>query len=116
MADMSLPTFGGRDPMAVSPGRIMPNVLLVSTLQVSDPIQILIQVKADDFPGLTLALSFRFHDRTFRFEQTKGRALHFLWTRAQQLRLGGCAALMIRRLRPLSMGPRRSSRQTAEHV
>jgi len=40
----------------------MSDVLLMSALKLSNPIQILIQMKTDNFPWLTLRLSLRFHD------------------------------------------------------
>jgi len=48
--------------MAVSPRRIMSDVLLMSALKLSNPIQIFIQMKTNNFPQLTLRLSLRFHD------------------------------------------------------
>jgi len=38
LADVCLPTFGCRDPMALSPGRIMSDELLMAALKFSDPI------------------------------------------------------------------------------
>ena len=40
----------------------MSYVLLMSALKLSNPIQIFIQMKANNFPQLTLRLSLRFHD------------------------------------------------------
>jgi hypothetical protein len=47
--------------MAVSPRRIMSDVLLMSALKLSNPVQIFIQMKTDNFPQLPLKLSWRFH-------------------------------------------------------
>jgi hypothetical protein len=47
--------------MAVSPRRIMSDVLLMSALKLSNPVQTFIQMKIDNFPQLTLKLSWRFH-------------------------------------------------------
>jgi hypothetical protein len=58
---MCLSTFSGRDPMAVSPRRIVSDVLLMSALKLSNPVQIFIQMKTNNFPQLTLKLSWRFH-------------------------------------------------------
>jgi len=40
----------------------MSYVLLMSALKLSNPIQIFIQMKTNNFPQLTLRLSLRFHD------------------------------------------------------
>jgi len=48
--------------MAVSPRRIMSDVLLMSAVKLSNPIQIVIQTKTNNLPWLTLRLSLRFHD------------------------------------------------------
>jgi hypothetical protein len=50
MADVCPSTFCRCDPMAVSPRRIMSDVLLMSALKLSNPIQILIQMKTNNFP------------------------------------------------------------------
>jgi hypothetical protein len=50
MADVCPSTFCCCDPMVVSPRRIMSDVLLMSTLKLSNPIQILIQMKTNNFP------------------------------------------------------------------
>jgi hypothetical protein len=42
MADMCPSAFCGGDPMAVSPRRIVSDVLLMSTLKLSNPVQIFI--------------------------------------------------------------------------
>ena len=62
MADVRLPTLNCRDPMAVGPRWIMPDVLLVTALQISNPIQFFIQMKPDNFPRLTFKLSLPLHD------------------------------------------------------
>ena len=62
MADVRLPTLNCRDPMAVGPRRIMPDVLLVTALQISNPIQFFIQMKPNNFPRLTFKLSLPLHD------------------------------------------------------
>jgi len=40
----------------------MSDVLLMSALKLSNPIEIFIQMKTNNFPQLTLRLSLRFHD------------------------------------------------------
>jgi hypothetical protein len=62
MADVRLPTLNCRDPMAVGPRWIMPDVLLVTALQISNPIQVFIQMKPNNFPRLTFKLSLPLHD------------------------------------------------------
>ena len=62
MTDVRLPTLNCRDPMAVGPRRIMPDVLLVTALQISNPIQFFIQMKPNYFPRLTFKLSLPLHD------------------------------------------------------
>jgi len=47
--------------MAVSPRRIMSDMLLMYALELSNPVQIFIQMKANNFPQLTQELSWRFH-------------------------------------------------------
>ena len=54
-------SFCGRDPMALGPGWIVPDVLVMPTLKFSDPIQILILVEANDLSRQTLRLALRFH-------------------------------------------------------
>jgi len=61
MADMRLSTFGCRDPMVISPRRIVPDVPPMLAFKFSNPIQIFIQVKCNDFSRLTLRCSLRFH-------------------------------------------------------
>jgi hypothetical protein len=48
--------------MAVSSRRIMSYVLLMSALKLSNPIQIFIQMKTNNFLRLALRLSLRLHD------------------------------------------------------
>lgn len=45
---MLLPTFGGRNPMSDGPRRIVPDVLLMSALKLSNPVQVIILVEADN--------------------------------------------------------------------
>jgi hypothetical protein len=54
--------------MAVGPGRIMPDVLLVSALQFRNPIQILIQVKVNDFARRAHSCLHGLHGAPFVFE------------------------------------------------
>ena len=51
--------------MALSPGRIVSDVLLMPALKFGDPIQIFIQMKTNNFPRLTLKLSLGFHDELY---------------------------------------------------
>ena len=49
--------FGGGDPCAIGPRRVVANVLLVTAFEFGDPVVVLILVEADDFargsgPGL----------------------------------------------------------------
>jgi hypothetical protein len=44
------PTLGSGDPGPVDPGRIVPHVLTVPTVELRDPVTRLIQVISDDFP------------------------------------------------------------------
>ena len=67
---MCLSTFSGRDPMAVSPRRIMSDMLLMYALELSNPVQIFIQMKANNFPQLTQELSWRFHKVLPELDQT----------------------------------------------
>jgi hypothetical protein len=53
---MLLPALGGRDPMACSPRRIVPDMLLVTALEVSNPIGLFISVETNDFAGQLLEL------------------------------------------------------------
>ena len=48
--------------MSFSPRRIMADVLLMPTLQLSNPIRLLISVETSDFAGLTLRWLMRIHD------------------------------------------------------
>jgi hypothetical protein len=66
IADVRLSTFGSRDPMARRPGWIMADVLLMPTLEVGNPVRLLVLVKADDFSWLALKWSFSFHAATVR--------------------------------------------------
>jgi hypothetical protein len=45
----------------IGPRGILPNVLAMTTLKFSYPIQIFVQMKIDDFPWFTLKLSLRLH-------------------------------------------------------
>jgi hypothetical protein len=56
--------------MAVSPRRIVSDMLLMSALELSDPVQIFIQMKANNFPQLTQELSWRFHKILPELKQT----------------------------------------------
>jgi hypothetical protein len=54
-------TFGSRNPVALSPRRIMPDMLRVSAFKLGDPMKFRILVKSDDLARLALKLAFRFH-------------------------------------------------------
>jgi hypothetical protein len=54
--------------MAVGPGRIMPDVLLVSALQFRNPIQIFIQMKVNDFARGAYSCLHGLHGAPFVFE------------------------------------------------
>jgi hypothetical protein len=47
--------------MVIGPRRIVPHVLAMTAFKFSDPIQIFVQMKSDDFPWFTLKLSLWFH-------------------------------------------------------
>jgi hypothetical protein len=49
MADVSLAAFGGTDPVAFRPRRIVADVLLVATFEFGDPVGLWISVEADNF-------------------------------------------------------------------
>ena len=51
-----LSALQSRNPMPECPRRIVPNVLAVSAFQFCDPLQIFVQMKSDDLPGLPLVL------------------------------------------------------------
>ena len=57
-----LSAFGGRDPMTRGPRRIVPDVLLVPTFKLSNPIQILVLVETNNLSRLALRLALWFHD------------------------------------------------------
>ncbi len=48
-ADVRGATFGGEDPGAEGPGRVVADVLGVAALQVGDPVGLLVLVESDDF-------------------------------------------------------------------
>ena len=62
MANVGESAFGGSDPMAVGPRRIVSYELLMAAFKFSDPIQVFIQMKTDNFAGPTLKLSLCFHN------------------------------------------------------
>jgi hypothetical protein len=66
MADMFLPTFGCRDPVTFSPGRIMTNVLLMAAFEFSHPVRVFVEMESDDFSRLTFELWLRLHPRILR--------------------------------------------------
>lgn len=45
-----LAAFGARDPGAIDPWRVVPDVLSVAAIEVCDPMQFLILMKPDDAP------------------------------------------------------------------
>ena len=47
--------------MSLDPRRVMPDVLLMTTLKLSNPIQVLVLVKPYDLSRLTLRLALRVH-------------------------------------------------------
>jgi hypothetical protein len=61
MPDMCLSTVGRCHPMPHHSRGIVANVLLMATFQFSYPIQVLVEMEANNFPGHTFALSFRLH-------------------------------------------------------
>jgi hypothetical protein len=61
MADVRLTPFGGGHPVPHRPWRIMADVLLVPTLQFRYPVQLLIQVEANNFSRHTFTLLLRLH-------------------------------------------------------
>ena len=46
--DARLATFGSDDPRTALPGRVVPDVLGMTTFEVGDPVAVLILVKADN--------------------------------------------------------------------
>jgi hypothetical protein len=62
VANMCFPARGGRDPMSFSTRRIMADVLLMPTLQLSNPIRLLISVETSDFARLSLRWLMRIHN------------------------------------------------------
>ena len=58
---MRLPALVGCYPVMIGPRRIVANELMMSTLKFSDPIEIFVRMKIDDFPWYTLGLSLRLH-------------------------------------------------------
>jgi hypothetical protein len=56
-----LPALVGCYPVMIGPRGILPNVLTVTTLEFSYPIQIFVQMKSDDFLWFALKLSLRLH-------------------------------------------------------
>jgi len=49
MAKVSLPAFGGGNPVAFGIGRVLADVLLVAALEFGNPIGLRVAVEADDF-------------------------------------------------------------------
>jgi hypothetical protein len=49
MADVSLAAFGGTDPVAFRPRRVVADVLLVAAFEVGYPVGLWISVEADNF-------------------------------------------------------------------
>jgi hypothetical protein len=54
MPHMCLPAFFRSDPMVSNPRRIMPNVLLMAALKVSDPVQLFVLMEPDDSSWLSV--------------------------------------------------------------
>jgi hypothetical protein len=66
MSEMFVAAFGRCDPMSIGPRRIVPYVLLMSTLKVRNPIEVLIRVEANDLSrNPNDSCSFRFHQRHY---------------------------------------------------
>jgi len=61
LADVRLSAFRRRDPVVCGPRRIVPDVLPMSTFKLSNPIQLLILMKANDLSRLTFELALRLH-------------------------------------------------------
>lgn len=49
MAEVGVAALGGDNPRTVRPGRVMANMLGVATLEVGDPVAVIVLMKADDF-------------------------------------------------------------------
>ena len=47
-SEEALPAFGSDDPGAIHPGRIVPYVLRMPTLQIGDPVELLVLMETDD--------------------------------------------------------------------
>jgi hypothetical protein len=62
MADVRFSTFSRRYPVVRGPRRILSDMLLVPTLKLSNPVQLLILMKANDLSRLTFQLALRLHD------------------------------------------------------
>jgi len=58
---MRLSAFRRRDPVVCGPRRIVPDVLPMSTFKLSNPIQLLVLMKANDLSRLTFELALRLH-------------------------------------------------------
>ena len=61
MADMRFAAAGGSDPMADGPWRIMTDMLLMATLKLSDPVELVVNVEANNFSRHTFQLRLRLH-------------------------------------------------------
>lgn len=62
MTDVVVPAFRSCNPMALSPWRIVPDVLLVAALEISNPVEILVTMKTDDLTwDSNDSCSFRLH-------------------------------------------------------
>jgi hypothetical protein len=61
MADMLFAASGGGDPMADGPWRIMTDVLLMATLQLRDPVELVVDVEANNSSRHTFQLRLRLH-------------------------------------------------------
>ena len=51
MAEAAGAAFGGEDPGAKGPGRVVADVLGVAAVEVGDPVGLLVLVEGDDFAG-----------------------------------------------------------------
>ena len=48
LGEDTLPTFGSRDPRAIGPRRVVPDVLVVAAFELGNPVILFTLMKADD--------------------------------------------------------------------
>ena len=63
---------GGHDPWTVRPRRIVSNMLVVSALQLGDPVLLLVLVKSDDAPVHSASVAVRESRTTARDDEISG--------------------------------------------